>query len=239
MGFVRKLFLGIAAILAIPILIATFLVARTQYRLVKATQTINNIPSHDPVFSSPAYEQHFGHRTWAKIESFACGIVIPLEAIRTELLEDDGTFASEVFRVMWNARMSTQFNGAPSPEPPTVGAISASDSIRAEVVDVSAAEMAMTITTVPNGFTGGLEVIQTVVNRRNGVAGVLVKYLWHNDVVLPRRWYQYLSIWLQLTGRRLWLVDVLSSVTTTARAGDEVIGDQTTKDGGASAKQEL
>lgn len=117
MGFIRKFFIGVGVILAIPVLITVFLVARTQYRLVKATHTISNIPSHDPVFSSPAYQQHFGYRTWAKIESFACGIVIPLEAIRTELLEDEtgSTFASEVFRVMWNARSTADvtYSGYP------------------------------------------------------------------------------------------------------------------------------
>ncbi|KAI0838459.1 hypothetical protein F5Y06DRAFT_268123 [Hypoxylon sp. FL0890] len=212
MGLLRKFLVVIGVITAIPVLLAVFLVARTQYRLVKSTHTINNIPRHDPVFSSPAYQEHFGNRTWAKVESFACAIILNLAAVRAELLESDSAFAAEVFKIMWNARMNTQFNGPPSSQPPKVGDVSASDSIRAEVIEVSRTEMAMTITTVPNGFTGGLEVIDTIINRQNNVVGVRVKYLWHNDVVLPRKWYQYLSIWLQLTGRRLWLMKVLSGV---------------------------
>ncbi|KAI1097430.1 hypothetical protein F4804DRAFT_347190 [Jackrogersella minutella] len=210
MGVLRKLLIGVAVIMATPVLLTVFLIARTQYRLVRSTHTINNIPRHDPVFTSPAYQEHFGNRPWAKIESFGCGIALPLATIRAELLENNSVFTAEVFRIMWNARMSTQFNGPPSSQPPEVGAVSASDSICAKVVSVGPTEMAMTIMTVPNGFIGGLEVIQAVVNRQNGVAGVLVKYLWHNDVTLPRKWYQYLSIWLQLTGRRIWLMDVLS-----------------------------
>ncbi|KAI1139359.1 hypothetical protein F5Y05DRAFT_381727 [Hypoxylon sp. FL0543] len=218
MGLVRKLLVVIGVIAAVPVLLVVFLVARTQYRLVKTTHTISNIPRNDPVFSSPAYKEQFGDRTWAKVESFACAIVLPLTAVRGELLESDSAFAAEVFKIMWNSRMKTQFNGPPSSRPPQVGDVSASDTIRAEVIEVSPTEMAMTITTVPNGFTGGLEVIETIINRQNNVAGVRVKYLWHNDVILPRKWYQYLSIWLQLTGRRLWLMDVLAGVITEARS---------------------
>ncbi|KAI1455084.1 hypothetical protein F4805DRAFT_477075 [Annulohypoxylon moriforme] len=213
MGIILKFLIVISVVLSLPILLFIFLIARTQYRLVKSTHTISDIPRHDPVFSSSAYQQHFGSRKWAKVESFACGIALPLAAIRTELLLSDETFAAEVFKIMWNARMKTQFNGLPSSQPPKVGATSASNDIRAEVVDVQQMEMAVTITTVSNSFTGGLEVIQTVVNRQHGVAGVLVKYLWHNDVILPRKWYQYLSIWVQLTSRRLWLMDVLSQAS--------------------------
>ncbi|KAI1412123.1 hypothetical protein F5Y13DRAFT_47657 [Hypoxylon sp. FL1857] len=177
MGFIRKFFIAIGIIAAIPILLAVFLVARTQYRLVKSTHTINNIPPHDPVFSSPAYQQHFGNRTWANIDSFACGIVLPLAVVRPELLESDSAFAAEVLKIMWNSRMNTQFNGPPSPQPPAVGDVSASDSIRAEAVEVSPTSMAVTITTISTGFTGGLEVIETIINRQNSVAGVRVKYI--------------------------------------------------------------
>ncbi|OTA53816.1 hypothetical protein K449DRAFT_469730 [Hypoxylon sp. EC38] len=236
MGFVRKFLVVIGVIAAIPVLLIVFLVARTQYRLVKSTHTINNIPKHDPVFSSPAYKEHFGGRTWANIDSFACGIVLPLPAIRLKLLENDRTFADEVFKIMWNARMNTQFNGPPSSQPPKVGDVSASDSIRAEVTEVNPTQMAMTITTVSNGFTGGLEVIETAINRKNAVAGVRVKYLWHNDVILPRKWYQYLSVWLQLTGRRLWLMDVLGSITATTNSDSDGLNQEYKN---ATAKDEL
>ncbi|KAI1759215.1 hypothetical protein GGR53DRAFT_514344 [Hypoxylon sp. FL1150] len=181
--------------------------------------TINEIPPHDPVFSSPAYQRHFGNRQWAKIESFGCGIALSLSAVRPELLESDESFASEVLRILWNSRVKTQSNGPPSPQPPKIGAVSASDSIRAEVVDATPMALAITITTISSGFTGGLEVIQVLVDRQNGAAAVFIKYLWHNDVVLPRKWYQSLGIWFQLTGRRLWLMDVLNGVTMSGTPG--------------------
>lgn len=232
MGILRKISIVIAVLIAIPALLTIVLVARTQYRLVTSTHTINKIPPHDPVFSSPPYQRHFGNREWAKIESFGCGIAIPLTTIRSEILDSDESFSSEVFRILWNSRgtvisqwlpgrrdaninysVKTQSNGPPSPQPPKIGAVSASDSIRAEVVDATLTALAMTITTISTNFTGGLEVINVIIDRQKGAAGVFIKYLWHNDVILPRKWYQSLGIWLQLTGRRLWLMDVLNGVS--------------------------
>ncbi|KAI0892358.1 hypothetical protein F4806DRAFT_479575 [Annulohypoxylon nitens] len=213
MCFTRKFVIVLSVILSIPVLLLAYLAGRFQYQLVRSTYTINEIPRSDPVFSSPAYQRHFGDQELAKIESFAVAILLPLEAVLPELSENDEAFASEVFRIMWNERMNTQFNGPPSSEPPSVGSTSASDAIRAEVVDVGPIEMAMTITTVPNGYIGGFEVISAVLDFQGGVAGVMVKYIWHNAELLPRKWAQYIAIWMQLTGRRMWLMSVMSGVT--------------------------
>ncbi|KAI1085961.1 hypothetical protein F5B19DRAFT_232021 [Rostrohypoxylon terebratum] len=213
MGFMRKLAIGLSVVLIIPILVLAFLAARYQHYLVKSTHTVNEISRNDPLFSSPPYQRHFGDREWAKIESFGVAILIPLKSVHPELLENDEVFASEVFRLLWNERMNTQFNGPPSSEPPKVGAQSASDAIRAEVVEVGPTEMAMTITTVPTGYTGGFEIISAAVSHKGGIAAVGVKYIWHNDVLLPRKWVQYIGIYMQLTSRRMWLVSLLSGLT--------------------------
>ncbi|KAI0165404.1 hypothetical protein GGR52DRAFT_558599 [Hypoxylon sp. FL1284] len=223
MGIIRKLAIGVALLVAVPTLLMIFRLAQSQYHLVTMTHTMSEISPHDPVFSSPSYQRYFGGRRWAKIESFGSGIAISLATVRPELRTSPEVFAAEVFRLLWNSRMSTQFNGPPSPQPPGVGAVSASDSIRAEVVEANPTDMTLTITTIATGFTGGLEVIQVLFNHEQGAAGVLIKYIWHNDVVLPRKWYQYLSIWLQLTGRRIWLMNVLNNV---GGVGDGYAADQ-------------
>lgn len=104
MCFTRKFVIVLSVILSIPVLLLAYLAGRFQYQLVRSTYTINEIPRSDPVFSSPAYQRHFGDQEWAKIESFAVAILLPLEAVLPELSENDEAFASEVFRIMWNER---------------------------------------------------------------------------------------------------------------------------------------
>ncbi|KAI0023341.1 hypothetical protein F4780DRAFT_76546 [Xylariomycetidae sp. FL0641] len=221
--------------LAIPVASFIFLAARFQYHLVKSTYTRNALSPTDPIFSTTVYGELFGHRTWAKIESFAVGVVIPLNALRSDLKENDRAFAAEVMRVLWNRRVRTQSNGPPWASPPQVGAVSSSDAIRAEVVEVTPMNMALKITTVSTGFTGGMEAIEVHLDHQANVALVSIKYVWHNDVVLPRKWKQYLGIWMQLTSRRMWLLETVDGVTTDASNRETEPGAPSTP----SAKAEL
>ncbi|KAI1344476.1 hypothetical protein F5Y15DRAFT_366696 [Xylariaceae sp. FL0016] len=209
MGLLRKL--GIYLALAVAILL--FLPAQLQYHLVSSTSTVNQLSPADPIFSSVIYEKYFGGRTWAKIESFGVGVAIPITALPAELSLDEEAFAKEVMKHLWNARMNTQFKGRPWDSPPQVGAVSSSDAIRADVVETGPLHMALTITTAPTEFIGGLEVIQVRFDEVLEAAMVLVKYVWHNDIELPRWWYQYTAIWMQLTGRRIWLLEMVDKVT--------------------------
>ncbi|CAJ2509462.1 Uu.00g144880.m01.CDS01 [Anthostomella pinea] len=143
-------------------------------------------------------------------------IAISLDNVHDNLTEDEEALAAEAMRVLWNERMRVQFKGEPFSEPPGVGATSASDVIRAEVVETGPTHMACTITTVADtsGLPGGLELIQVLVNPRDShLALVTIKYIWHNKLPPRRWWYQSAAIWVQLTGRRLILLKMVKALT--------------------------
>ncbi|KAI1843907.1 hypothetical protein JX265_003803 [Neoarthrinium moseri] len=214
MGLFRMLLIGVALIVSLPIAAFVFLALRFQYTLLKGTKTKRNLGLDDPIWSLEEYQRLFAHRKWAHIESFACAKEIPLSRIRRSLLQSQEGLVSEVFRVVWNRRVNMQSGGAPSDVAPTVGSRSQSSDIRAEVVGITPQEMSMAITTVHTNFTGGLETVTVEINPSADVMIVTFKYLWHNDIILPRKWKQWLGVYMQLTSRRMWLLDLAAALTS-------------------------
>ncbi|KAL7619449.1 hypothetical protein AAE478_009988 [Parahypoxylon ruwenzoriense] len=74
--------------------------AVSQYRSVRRTRTLDGIPLDHAIFLAPGYHRYFGDRIWTKLESFGVCMSIGFTDIRPELMADECSFATEVFKII-------------------------------------------------------------------------------------------------------------------------------------------
>ncbi|KAI0438639.1 hypothetical protein F4803DRAFT_84894 [Xylaria telfairii] len=203
MGVFRKL--GLVALL--PLLFFAFRTAYNQYLLVSLTYTVDPLSPDDLVFQSELYTTLFNHTKWAKVDTFAVGVGIPFASV-PKGLRDEERFAAEVFKQLWDQRLTTQFNRKPVQTLPKMGDGSVSDAIAAQVVSVGEKDMSVALVSRPkkNQLPMGFEHIMVKFDMENKVAMAMIRYIWHTRTETPASWRKSLARWSQINGRRQWLL---------------------------------
>ncbi|KAI0465736.1 hypothetical protein F4859DRAFT_499861 [Xylaria cf. heliscus] len=209
MGVFRKLGL----VLAIPLLFLAFRTAYNQYLLVSLTYTIDPLSPNDLVFDSELYTTLFNHTKWAKVDTFAVGVGIPFTALPRDLREEE-TFGAEIFKHLWDQRLTTQFNRKPTGKLPKMGDGSVSDAIAAQVVSVGEKDMSIAVVSRPrkNQLPMGFEHIMVKFDMENKVAMAMIRYIWHTRTETPSSWRKSLARWSQINGRRQWLLHTANKI---------------------------
>lgn len=209
MAILRKL--GLA--LTLPLLFFTFRAAYNQYMLVSLTYTVDPLAADDLVFDSELYTTLFNHTKWAKVDSFAVGVGIPFKALPKDLRDED-KFGAEVFKQLWDQRLTTQFNRQPTGKQPKMGDGSVSDAIAAQVVSVGEKDMSVAVVSRPkkNQLPMGFEHILVKFDWENKVAMAMIRYIWHSRVETPPSWRKSLARWSQINGRRQWLLHTANAI---------------------------
>ncbi|KAI0458913.1 hypothetical protein F5B21DRAFT_371946 [Xylaria acuta] len=209
MGVFRKLGL----VLAIPLLFLAFRTAYNQYLLVSLTYTIDPLSADDLVFDSELYTTLFNHTKWAKVDTFAVGVGIPFTALPKDLRAEE-TFGAEVFKQLWDQRLTTQFDRKPTHKLPKMGDGSVSDAFAAQVVSVGEKDMSIALVSRPkkNQLPMGFEHIMVKFDLENKVAMAMIRYIWHTRTETPSSWRKSLARWSQINGRRQWLLHTANNI---------------------------
>ncbi|KAI1264626.1 hypothetical protein F5Y18DRAFT_389529 [Xylariaceae sp. FL1019] len=210
MGFFRKLGL----MLAIPV---TYYVARTgysQYQLQRSTFTVDEISHEDAVFESSLYRDIWGKHKYESRDSFAVGITIPFASVPPNLWTEEA-FGAEIFKLLWDQRLITQFNQEPWGRTPVQGDGRVNEAMAAQVVSSGTRDMSIAILNRPsrtNVLPQGYEHILAAFNKQEKIAQVMIKYAWHMKKETPPSWRKTLARWFQINGRRQWLVTVANQI---------------------------
>ncbi|KAI8945537.1 hypothetical protein F4801DRAFT_567990 [Xylaria longipes] len=209
MGVFRKLGL----VLTIPLFFFAFRAAYNQYMLVSLTYTVDPLSADDLVFDSELYTTLFNHTKWAKVDTFAVGVGIPFTAIPRHL-RDEAAFGAEVFKQLWDQRLTTQFNRQPTQKLPKMGDGSVSDALAAQVVSVGEKDMSIALVSRPkkNQLPMGFEHIMVTFDLENKVAMAMIRYIWHTRTETPPSWRKSLARWSQINGRRQWLLHTANNI---------------------------
>ncbi|KAI0205964.1 hypothetical protein F4808DRAFT_186723 [Astrocystis sublimbata] len=209
MGVFRKL--GLA--LTIPLLFFTFRAAYNQYLLVSLTYTVDPLASDDLVFDSELYTTLFNHTKWAKVDTFAVGVGIPLKALPKNLRAEEA-FGAEVFTQLWDQRLTTQFDRQGVNKVPKMGDAGVSDAFAAQVVSVGEKDMSVALVSRPkkNQLPMGFEHIMVKFDLENKVAMAMIRYIWHTRTETPPSWRKSLARWSQINGRRQWLLHTANNI---------------------------
>ncbi|KAI2634603.1 hypothetical protein GGS21DRAFT_490674 [Xylaria nigripes] len=209
MGIVRKLSLA----LILPLLFLVFRAAYNQFMLVSLTYTIDPLPPDDLVFDSELYKALFNHTKWAKVDTCAIGVGVPLASLPAHL-RDEKAFGAEVMTQLWGQRLVTQFGRRPKHTVPKMGDGSVNDAVAAQVVSVGEKDMSVALVSRPrkNQLPMGFEHIMVKFDRENMVAVAMIRYVWHSRTETPPSWRKGMARWSQINGRRQWLLHAANAI---------------------------